>query len=145
MSTRRRFSKSLLFTLTVLVVFAAGVCGASGDRGGSAAGASGYHADLLGRWASGPCRDVVVVAGTAYIVDGGWLEVVNVGIPTSVGVVGKISLPSMPRGLYVSDFRVYVADGADGLRVINVNDPANPVETGYFDTASPYRRPDSFA
>ena len=34
----------------------------------------------------------------------------------------------------VAGSHAYVADGESGLRVINVADPATPVETGFYDT-----------
>ncbi|MCK4545009.1 T9SS type A sorting domain-containing protein, partial [candidate division WOR-3 bacterium] len=38
------------------------------------------------------------------------------------------------RGVYVKDTIAYVADGNDGLRLINVSDPSNPTEIGFYDT-----------
>jgi len=134
MSTRRGFYASLLFTLTLFMLYGAGVYGAPRDPLGPAAGGSSHNVELLGRWASGPCRDVVVVGGNAYIVDGGWLEVLNVSIPTNVGVIGKFNLPSMPMGLFVSEFRVHVADGAGGHRIINKTNPSLLFEEGRCDT-----------
>jgi tetratricopeptide (TPR) repeat protein len=37
------------------------------------------------------------------------------------------------RGVYVSGTVAYVADGGDGLEIIDVSDPANPTELGQFD------------
>jgi hypothetical protein len=134
MSIRRGISTSLLFTLTLFMVFGARIHAAPGDRTGVAAGAASYHVDLLGRWASGPCRDVVVIAGTAYITNGGRLEIVNVSNPTMPGVVGRISLPSMPMGVTIFGIHAYVADGVDGLRVINIGNPSIPVDQSHCDT-----------
>jgi hypothetical protein len=42
--------------------------------------------------------------------------------------------PGLAEGVYVSGNYAYVADGGAGLRVIDVSNPANPREVGFFDT-----------
>lgn len=41
----------------------------------------------------------------------------------------------MGEGVAVSGSYAYVADGSQGLRIIDISDPENPVETGYLDTS----------
>ena len=43
--------------------------------------------------------------------------------------VQTCALPILVSGTYA-----YVADGGDGLRIIDVSDPASPVEAGFYDT-----------
>ena len=40
----------------------------------------------------------------------------------------------MVKGLFFDNSWLYIADYEAGLRVINVTDPANPYEVGYYDT-----------
>ena len=97
-----------------------------GATGGS------YRVDLIGRWASGPCSDAAVVGSTAYILDGGQMEIVDCSDPSSPVGMGHVWLPSPGLGIAVSGSFAYVADGDDGLRVIDVTDPAHPSEVGFY-------------
>jgi choice-of-anchor B domain-containing protein len=42
--------------------------------------------------------------------------------------------PASDHNLYIRDRYMYQSNYVSGLRVIDVNDPANPVEVGFFDT-----------
>ncbi|MCH7812589.1 MAG: choice-of-anchor B family protein [Planctomycetes bacterium] len=46
-------------------------------------------------------------------------------------------LPSRDHNLYVRDCVLYEANYSTGLRVINISDPLNPVEVGFYDTYPP--------
>jgi hypothetical protein len=37
-------------------------------------------------------------------------------------------------GVDVAENMVFIADGWEGLRVVNASDPAHPVEEGFYDT-----------
>ena len=52
----------------------------------------------------------------------------------NVRLVGSYSTSDMALGMDIKGDYAYVADGAAGLRVITVTDPAHPVEVGYCDT-----------
>jgi len=42
--------------------------------------------------------------------------------------------PASDHNLYIKDGTMYQSNYVSGLRVIDVSDPANPVEVGHFDT-----------
>jgi hypothetical protein len=46
----------------------------------------------------------------------------------------SLILQATHMDVYVSGNYAYVADGYAGLRVIDVSNPSNPREVGYFDT-----------
>ena len=48
--------------------------------------------------------------------------------------VGFYDTDDYAYSVYVSDSLVYVADGLDGLRIIDVSNPSAPVEVGFYDT-----------
>jgi len=48
--------------------------------------------------------------------------------------VGWVDTPGSARGVAVSGSRAYVADGEEGLRVIDIGNPSAPVEVGFVDT-----------
>ncbi len=52
----------------------------------------------------------------------------------SVYEAGFISLPSYCHGVVANGSYAYVADGASGLRIINIADPAAPVTAGFCNT-----------
>ncbi len=103
-----------------------------GDRIRSAKDFDSHGVDLVGRWAAGGCRDVVVDGSRAYILDGGRLETVSVLYPGSPVVVGSMDFPSLPLGLTESGVYLYVADGLDGLRIVNKGS-GNPIEVSHVD------------
>ena len=49
-------------------------------------------------------------------------------------LMGAYDTPDIAYSVAVSGGYAYVADGYSGLRVVDVSDPANPVETGFYDT-----------
>jgi choice-of-anchor B domain-containing protein len=46
----------------------------------------------------------------------------------------KLGNPASDHNLYIKDGTMYQSNYVSGLRVIDVSDPANPVEVGHFDT-----------
>ena len=50
--------------------------------------------------------------------------------------VGFFDAGDRAWGVSVSGSYAYMADGADGLRIIDVSNPASPVEVGFFDTGA---------
>ncbi|MDM8521764.1 hypothetical protein QUF80_00170, partial [Desulfococcaceae bacterium HSG8] len=49
-------------------------------------------------------------------------------------IIGSVDTPGSARGVIVSDGKAYVADGEDGLQIINIGNPENPVITGWVRT-----------
>lgn len=49
-------------------------------------------------------------------------------------LLGWTHLPGLVEDLGLIGGHAYVADGRDGLRVIDIRDPANPVQVGFYDT-----------
>jgi hypothetical protein len=91
------------------------------------------------RWASG----LVLDGGLAYVPaweDG--LRVVDVSDPANMAELGVLSAEAMDGAAFGVDVRrgpspdqvtAYVAVGSSGLRVLDVGDPANPLELGRLD------------
>jgi len=78
---------------------------------------------------------VAVQGNYAYIGEGPRLTILNVSNPASPTVVGKTPpLPDVVRGVYVAGGYAYVADHNAGLRVVDVSNPANPMEVGFYHT-----------
>ncbi|MCP4249561.1 MAG: hypothetical protein GY778_21175, partial [bacterium] len=91
-----------------------------------AAGATGdaWHVDLVGRWANGPCEDVVAQGGLAYFGNGGYLQIVNYMRSPAPTELNRVLMPSIVRAVFKYGNHVYMAVGRDGVRVVDVTDPS---------------------
>ena len=77
--------------------------------------------------------DVVVSGDYVYMVDNGWLRVIDVSQPDKPRGVSAISLPTYPFGrsghsaktLAVDKNTLFVADGSSGLVVVDITEPAD--------------------
>ena len=67
----------------------------------------------------------------AYVVNGFGLFVIDVGDPTFPDMVGYCDTPGHASDVAVSRGYAYVGERWDGLRVIDVSDPASPWEAGF--------------
>ena len=90
------------------------------------------HLDQVG----GIAAAVAVRAGTAYVAQGSRLLVVDVSssaAPTLAGVTSP--LPEKVWAVAVRGDYAFLAVGSAGLRVIDVSDPAHPIEVGHWQGA----------
>ncbi len=96
------------------------------------------HLDTLGE-----ALDVVVSNGYAYVAagPGGGLQIVRVSIGTTTNPptliltpVGSYDSDGSASAADITSTTLFLADGANGVRMFDVSDPANPVEKGFFDT-----------
>lgn len=108
--------------------------GAEGHNGERTTGDS-ENVTLYGRFGKGPCFAVDLVDGIAYFGNGAYLEIINCSNPEIPMELGRLLLPGPVEGVVVGeDGYAYIADGDDGLRIIDVSDPTIPIEVGFLDT-----------
>ncbi len=103
---------------------------------GVAGFASADCPDPVGRWPV-PVQAVTAV-GTkaylrAYLGSGSTFVVLDVSNPAAPSALGSTVVPSAISKIAVSGSVAYVAAGAAGLRILDVSDPAHPVEVGHVD------------
>ena len=101
---------------------------------GAAAGPltpAAQNVSLVGQ-IGGTSYAVAVAGHHAYIGVGPRLAILDIADPVHPTMVGQTApLPDLVRGVAVAGSYAYVADGLNGgLRVINVMNPAAPVEVG---------------
>ena len=89
---------------------------------------------LLAHWAGGPCRAVVMRSDTAYITDGGQIEIINCTDSSSPEPLGSKRFLSDATGIALSGDYAYVTALYAGLRIIDISNPSNPFEVGFIDT-----------
>jgi len=91
----------------------------------------------------GEALDVVVSNGYAYVAAGagGGLQIIRVTISTTTNPptitltpVGSYDTDGSASAADITSTTLFLADGANGARMFDVSDPANPVERGFFDT-----------
>jgi hypothetical protein len=71
---------------------------------------------------------VTVVNDYAYLTNGYGLQIVNVAKPASLFEEGYYDTPGNATGVSVAGNYAYIADGYWGLRIVNISDPAAPLE-----------------
>jgi hypothetical protein len=83
----------------------------------------------------GPTQAVAVQGNYAYVGVGLRLIVLDVTNPVTPTEVGSTTpFPYFVEDIAVSGTYAYVAVGGAGLRVVDVSDPANPIEVGAWDS-----------
>lgn len=99
-----------------------------------AAAANAQNVEYVGHYGSG-ANGVTVRGKYAYLGEGPKLTILDISTPSSPALVGKT--PSLPDDVYdiaLAGNYAYVTCGESGLRIINVANPAAPVEVGFIDT-----------
>jgi hypothetical protein len=91
---------------------------------------------LLGRWPFGTARAVAVSGSLALVGSGTTMLVLDVSTPSSPQLLGSVTLPEQVYGIAAAGSHAYVANGMSGLRVIDVSNPAAPVEVGVSDVTN---------
>ncbi|MDA9090601.1 hypothetical protein N9J84_00700 [Porticoccaceae bacterium] len=76
-------------------------------------------------------KQVELVGDLAYVADGTSLRIYNVSDPeSSVDELSSISVTDFIEDMTVSGDFVYLANTVDGLKIIDVSDPENPILAG---------------
>ena len=89
---------------------------------------------LIGHWGYGPCYTVAESGNYAYMGSGCMLLALDKTIPSTPQKIGELSLPDVINDIKISGNYAYIADNETGLRIINISNPTNLQETGFYDT-----------
>ncbi|MCK4322146.1 T9SS type A sorting domain-containing protein [candidate division WOR-3 bacterium] len=89
---------------------------------------------LVGQIDNIACFAIFVKDNFAYVGDGGYFRIYNVQYPSNPVFRGQVTEPSDVNGIFVVGNYAYVADGAGGLRIINVANPSSPSHVRRHDT-----------
>jgi len=85
----------------------------------------------------GPTQGVAVQGNYAYVGVGLRLVVLDISNPAALREVGLTApFPHFVSDVAVSGTRAYVAAGGSGLRVVDISNPARPVEIGAWDSTT---------
>ncbi len=82
---------------------------------------------------AGSVGDVAIVGNFAYIVDGFSLRILDITAPSNPQSVGVYTTSNPVPSVAVAGNYAYLTNGSSGFRVINISNPANLFEVGFFD------------
>ncbi|MCJ7440976.1 MAG: PKD domain-containing protein [Thermoanaerobaculaceae bacterium] len=88
---------------------------------------------LAGRWPYAPVQAVSAFGTTVYLGSEATLVVLDASNPGAPAALGSLLLPGTIQTIAVSGGNAFVAAGNSGLRIVNVADPAHPIEVGHVD------------
>lgn len=91
---------------------------------------------LVGQIDDIACFAIFVKDNFAYVGNGGYLRIYNVQDPSGPVFRGQVTEPSDVNGIFVVGNYAYVADGAGGLRIINVANPSSPSHIRQYPTSA---------
>ena len=94
---------------------------------------SSLNTTFVGHWGYGTCDAVAVSGNCAFVGKGYMFLVIDKTDLTNPVKIGELSLPDAIFEIEILGNYAYVADGAAGLRVINISDLSHPHEVGFFD------------
>jgi hypothetical protein len=78
--------------------------------------------------------EVAVVGSYAYVTGGGFFRVVDVSVPANPNTVRTLALPASDAGIYIFGNHAYVTACYSGLLVLDISNPANPIQVGEYNT-----------
>ena len=88
----------------------------------------------------GSSRAIAVQGHLAYLNIGPRLVILDMADQAHPALLGQTPpLPEPVEGLAVTENHAYVAAGKGGLRVIDISNPAKPVEVGFYKSSKPAR------
>jgi len=99
-----------------------------------------YYRDSYVREGGGLAKGVTVAGNLAYLAYGelGGLEIIDISKPYSLphNPVGAVDTPGDASDVVIVGGYAYVADGPEGLQVIDIRSPGNPVLRATLDTGT---------
>lgn len=97
------------------------------------------HPSQVGSLSNCSCKSITIVGNYAYIVGGG-MTIVSIADPTNPTIVGTFNLglygPSV--GIGISEPYAYVTQANTGLHVIDISNPAQPTQVGFYQEYTSY-------
>ncbi len=124
----------LLSLALALVLLPGGGTSSAAQQPGITASPHAPNAALIGQ-IGGSAYAVAVQGHYAYIGVGPRLVIVDISNPAQPIVVGQTRvLPNLISDIALAGSYAYIANSDSGLRIINMSDPTQPVEVGFYDT-----------
>lgn len=93
----------------------------------------------VGRLATGEPNASVVRGDLAYVVGGGYFNILYIGNPPDIALVSSTELTGAGAGLLLDGNLAYVMEGAAGVSIYDVANPASPSRLGGVSTAGSAR------
>lgn len=97
--------------------------------------ADNVNVDVVSQF-SGDILDVAVDGSYAYIGQGQDFVILDVTDITTISEVGRVTAPSEIYGITISGTHAYIADGDNGIIVIDISNPVSPAISGSYATGN---------
>ncbi len=91
---------------------------------------SSENISIAGRWPYGDCRSVQVVNSYAYVGNGTVMDVIDISNPAVPEKVAEFITESIIADIHIDSTFAYIANWSDGLSIVNISYPLNPVAAG---------------
>ena len=95
--------------------------------------ADNVNVDIVGQF-GGDLFDVAVAGDHAYLGQGQDLVVLDISDVTALSEVGRVTSISEIYGIDISGNYAYIANGNDGITIVDFSDPTSPTILGSYDT-----------
>jgi hypothetical protein len=94
---------------------------------------------LEGTLAAGQSNASELVGDLAYVVGGGYFNILDVGNPLDIRVISSTDLAGVGAGLVLDGNLAYLMEGTEGISIYDVTDPFSPVRLGRASTSGSAR------
>ena len=133
--------KQVLYLVLIILIYSLNTPGLTREI--QNIGIQDSNVTFQGTWTSGSCNDVCVAGNYAYILKGSVFEILNIENPISPIPVGQVVLKEYIYQILVSNNYAYVMrnyfnefeDDLYGFYILDISDPRNPVEIGFYQLA----------
>ena len=88
----------------------------------------------------GEVTSVALSGSIAYIAGGGYFRAIDVSDPSNLNPIGSVPIPGPGWQLAVVGDTAFVADGTEGLQIIDISSPAHPLIVGNYQYSSAFAR-----
>lgn len=93
----------------------------------------------IGDWdnesSSASAFDVEVIGDLAYLVQDG-LKIINISVSSHPEIISEYTKSGYAQGVAICGSYAYLADGNEGMVVIDISNPSNPIEVGHISDES---------
>ncbi len=118
-----KVSRSVSFGLILLFFLTAtGICSADN-----------VNVDIVSQF-NGDVFDVAVVGSYAYIGEGQEFVILDINDVANPSEIGRISASSEVNDIYASGNYAYLANGDNGISIVDISAPSSPIFVGSYDT-----------
>lgn len=124
------FRLNLGFSFVLMLVALLGTSISSLAQASEKSTGYNWNTSWVGSWSRGSCLSVAYHADHLYYADGALLRIAQAENPSQPVSMGAVLLPEEVVDIAVSGSLAFAACDESGLRILDVSNPAEPLEVG---------------